>query len=53
MQFVDVAFLAGCLVVVGVLGRLWAAVSLKRVGFTRKTLQARAFAGDDVERESP
>ncbi len=49
---VDVAFLAGCLVVVGVLGRLWAAVSLKRVGFARKTLQARAFAGDDVQLEA-
>jgi uncharacterized protein (DUF58 family) len=49
---VDVAFLAGCLLVVGVLGRLWAAVSLTRVGFARKTLQARAFCGDDIQLEA-
>jgi uncharacterized protein (DUF58 family) len=49
---VDVAFLAGCLLAVGVLGRLWAAVSLTRVGFARRTLQARAFCGDDIQLEA-
>jgi uncharacterized protein (DUF58 family) len=49
---VDVAFLAGCLLVVGVLGRLWSAVSLTRVAFARKTLQARAFCGDDIQLEA-
>jgi uncharacterized protein (DUF58 family) len=49
---VDVAFLAGCLLVIGLLGRVWAAVSLKRVGFRRGTNRARAFSGDDLQLEA-
>lgn len=49
---VDIAFLAGCLVVIGLLGRAWAAVALKRVGFSRRTSQPRAFCGDTIDLES-
>ncbi len=49
---VDVAFLAGCLLVIGLLGRLWASVSLKRVAFERQTLQQRAFCGDEIQLEA-
>src|SRR5687768_17046240 len=49
---VDIAFLAGCLLVIGLLGRVWARASLLRVGFSRKALQPRAFAGDDIQLEA-
>jgi len=48
---VDLAFLAGCLLLVGVVGRLWAAVAFKGVTFSRRSLAERAFCGDDVDLE--
>jgi uncharacterized protein (DUF58 family) len=48
----DIAFLAGCLLLVGVLGRLWTYVGLKKVSFERRTLEPRAFCGDEVVLES-
>src|SRR5436309_3415482 len=44
----DIALLAGCLLLIGVLGRAWTYAGLKKVGFERTTLQTRAFAGDEV-----
>jgi len=49
---VDLAFLAGCLLLVGLFGRAWAAVALVRVQFTRRALAERAFCGDDIELEA-
>ncbi|HEY3061751.1 MAG TPA: DUF58 domain-containing protein [Chloroflexota bacterium] len=49
---VDLAFLAGCLLLVGLLGKGWSAVSLVRVQFARRPLAERAFCGDDIEIEA-
>jgi uncharacterized protein (DUF58 family) len=48
---VDLAFLAGCLLLVGLVGRL-AALALKRVQFSRRMSVERAFCGDDIELEA-
>jgi hypothetical protein len=50
---VDLAFLAGCLLLVGLVGRLWAALALKRVQFSRRISVERAFCGDDIELKHP
>jgi uncharacterized protein (DUF58 family) len=48
----DLAFLAGCLLVVGLTGRAWSALALRGVQFTRRTLVTRAFVGDEVALEA-
>jgi uncharacterized protein (DUF58 family) len=49
---VDLAFLAGCLLLVGLIGRLWSRLALVGVQFSRQILAQRAFCGDDVELEA-
>ena len=48
----DVAYLAGCLLVIGVMARAWSRFTFVRVQYRRRTLQPRAFVGDDLVLES-
>jgi uncharacterized protein (DUF58 family) len=48
----DVTYLAGCLLLVGLMARAWAAVAFARVQYTRRTLNTRAFCGDELILES-
>jgi uncharacterized protein (DUF58 family) len=48
----DMAFLAACLLVLGLLARGWAAVAFARVRVNRRTLAARAFRGDEIQLET-
>jgi uncharacterized protein (DUF58 family) len=48
----DVAYLAASVLVIGLLSRAWAALAFTRVNYTRRTLQRRAFAGDELTLES-
>jgi uncharacterized protein (DUF58 family) len=48
----DMAFLAACLLLVGLLARGWAAVAFTRLTLTRRTLASRAFCGDDLVLET-
>jgi uncharacterized protein (DUF58 family) len=48
----DMAFLAACLLLVGLVARGWAALAFARLSVTRRTLAARAFCGDDVDLET-
>src|SRR5688500_5802430 len=48
----DMAFLAACLLLVGLLARGWAAVAFTRLTLRRRTLQKRAFCGDELVLET-
>jgi uncharacterized protein (DUF58 family) len=48
----DVTFLAGALLLGGLVARAWAALALAHVGYTRRTSQSRAFCGDTLQLES-
>jgi uncharacterized protein (DUF58 family) len=48
----DVTYLAGSLVLVGLIARGWAGLAFTRVTYTRKTSRDRAFRGDELTLES-
>jgi uncharacterized protein (DUF58 family) len=48
----DMAFLAACLLLLGLVARGWAALAFPRLQLTRKTLATRAFCGDDLVLET-
>src|SRR5215470_8504901 len=48
----DVAYLAGFILITGLLARGWSALAFKRVTYSRKTLTERAFCGDELILES-
>jgi len=48
----DVTYLAGCLLLLGLGARAWAALAFSRVAYGRRTLGGRAFCGDELMLES-
>lgn len=48
----DVTYLAGCLLLLGLGARAWAALAFVRVQYRRRTLSTRAFCGDQLILES-
>jgi uncharacterized protein (DUF58 family) len=48
----DVTFLAGSLLLVGLIARAWAALAFVRVSYTRRTSRERAFRDDELVMES-
>jgi uncharacterized protein (DUF58 family) len=48
----DVAYLAACLFLAGLLARAWAAAAFERVTYARRPLTSRVFCGDELIVES-
>jgi len=48
----DVTYLAGSLLLVGLIARAWASLAFTRVTYARKTSRDRAFRGDELTLES-